>query len=162
MRLKHSLWALLTTLTLNVPVSAHALECSSDDHILQAITTKVTCFTLQDLKVLGATEIETSTLWTDGVHQFTGVLLSDLLQHLDAEGNTIQATAINDYSITIPASDAVDGGPIVAYLMNGETMSRRDKGPLWVVYPFDSDAKFRTETIYSRSIWQLNKIQIQE
>ena len=162
MHFRHSLWVLLTTLTLIVPMSAQAANCSSDDHILQATTTKVTCFTLEDLKLLGATEIETSTLWTDGVHQFTGVLLSDLLQQIDAQGNTIQATAINDYSITIPVTDAVEGGPIVAYYLDGAPMSRRDKGPLWVVYPFDSDAKFRTETIYSRSIWQLNKLEIIE
>jgi hypothetical protein len=133
-----------------------------DEHVLQATTNEVTCLTLDDLKQLGATELETSTIWTEGVHQFTGVLLSDLLGYLGAQGSQIEATAINDYSITIPVSDAVDGGPIVAYLMNGETMSRRDKGPLWIVYPFDSDAKYRTETIYSRSIWQLNKIAVME
>jgi len=36
----------------------------------------------------------------------------------------------------------------------------REKGPLWVIYPYDSDAKFRTEVIYSRSIWQLDRLAI--
>jgi hypothetical protein len=162
MRIRHSLWAIMTTLTLSVPLAAQADTCNLDEHVLQATTNEVTCLTLDDLKQLGATELETSTIWTEGVHQFTGVLLSDLLGYLGAQGSQIEATAINDYSITIPVSDAVDGGPIVAYLMNGETMSRRDKGPLWIVYPFDSDAKYRTETIYSRSIWQLNKIAVME
>lgn len=160
MHFRHSLLVLIATLTLAAPLPAQAMDCSPDDHVLEATTSTVTCLSLEDLKQLGATEIETSTLWTDGVHQFTGVLLSDLLTHLQAQGDTIQATAINDYSITIPVSDAVTGGPIVAYSMNGEPMSRRDKGPLWVIYPFDSDAKYRTETIYSRSIWQLNKIKV--
>jgi len=39
-------------------------------------------------------------------------------------------------------------------------MSVREKGPLWVIYPYDSDAKFRTEVIYSRSIWQLDRLAI--
>ena len=41
-----------------------------------------------------------------------------------------------------------------------ETMSIRDKGPLWVVYPYDSSADYRTEVIYSRSIWQLDRIEV--
>ena len=67
-----------------------------------------------------------------------------------------------DYAVTIPTSDAVEGGPIIAYEMDGKPMSRRDKGPLWVIYPFDDSAKYRTETIYSRSIWQLNRIKFIE
>jgi hypothetical protein len=55
-------------------------------------------------------------------------------------------------------SDAVEGGPIVAYLMNGEEMSIRDKGPLWVIYPYDSDADFRSEVVFTRSIWQLDRL----
>ena len=60
----------------------------------------------------------------------------------------------------MPLTDAVEGGPIVAYRMDGETMSVRDKGPLWIVYPYDSDADYRTEVIYSRSIWQLDRIEV--
>jgi hypothetical protein len=70
------------------------------------------------------------------------------------------ATAINDYTVEIPLSDAVEGGPIIAYLMDGEEMSIRDKGPLWVIYPYDSDADFRSEVVYSRSIWQLDRLEI--
>ena len=58
-------------------------------------------------------------------------------------------------------SDAVEGGPIIAYYTNGEEMSRRDKGPLWVVYPYDSDIAYQTELVYSRSIWQLDRISVE-
>jgi hypothetical protein len=37
-------------------------------------------------------------------------------------------------------------------------MSLREKGPLWVIYPYDSDPAYRTEETYSRSIWQLNRL----
>jgi hypothetical protein len=57
-------------------------------------------------------------------------------------------------------SDAIVGGAIVAFEMDGKPMPRRAKGPLWIVYPFDSSAKFRTESIYARSIWQLNRLHI--
>jgi len=49
-------------------------------------------------------------------------------------------------------------GTIVAYQLNGAPMSRRNKGPLWIVYPFDQNVDYQNETTYSRSIWQLAHI----
>jgi hypothetical protein len=37
-------------------------------------------------------------------------------------------------------------------------MSIREKGPLWLVYPYDLNKAYQSETIYSRSIWQLVRI----
>ncbi|MDP5360810.1 MAG: oxidoreductase, partial [Paracoccaceae bacterium] len=34
------------------------------------------------------------------------------------------------------------------------------KGPLWVVYPYDMSADYRSEVIYYRSIWQLDRIEV--
>ncbi|CAN0586856.1 unnamed protein product, partial [Ectocarpus sp. 12 AP-2014] len=61
--------------------------------------------------------------------------------------------------VEVPVEDAVEDGPIIAYLSNGKPMSVREKGPLWIVYPYDSDPKFQTEVIYSRSIWQLDRLE---
>lgn len=114
------------------------------------------------LMALPATTIQTSTIWTEGMNTFTGVSLADLVAELGVTDGAIVATAVNDYAVEIPMEDAVEGGAIVAYLMDGAEMSLRDKGPLWVVYPYDSDAAYRTEVIYSRSIWQLDRLEIVE
>lgn len=55
-------------------------------------------------------------------------------------------------------ADAQGHGLILAYLLDGQPMSVRDKGPLWLVYPYDASPAFRSEVIYSRSIWQLDRI----
>ena len=112
------------------------------------------------LMALPTTTIETSTIWTEGTHSFTGVSLADLMAQVGVTDGTLLATAINDYTVEIPVSDAVAGGPIVAYLMDGEEMPVRDKGPLWIVYPYDSSADYRSEVVYSRSIWQLDRIEV--
>ncbi|RYH00603.1 oxidoreductase, partial [Salipiger sp. IMCC34102] len=39
-------------------------------------------------------------------------------------------------------------------------MQVRDKGPLWIVYPYDDTPEYRSEVIYSRSIWQLDRIEV--
>lgn len=112
------------------------------------------------LEALGARTIQTTTIWTDGVTSFTGVPLSALLEAVGAQGTVLRASAINDYSVEIPAADAVPDGPIIAYLRDGSEMSLRDKGPLWIVYPYDADPSYQTEQIYARSIWQLDRIEI--
>lgn len=119
-------------------------------------------FDLDMLKSLETREIRTSTIWTEGKHVFTGVPLEALVEALGATGVSISATAINDYSVDIPAGDVVEGGPILAYLMDGQPMSRRQKGPLWVIYPYDDTAEYRTEVIYSRSIWQVDRMTIKD
>ena len=115
---------------------------------------------LAGLEALETTEIVTSTLWTDGVHRFEGVPLRSLLNDFDLNGRNLRAVAINDYMVEIPLDDILTESAILAYRMNGAPMSRRAKGPLWIIYPFDESPKFRTETIYARSIWQLNRIEL--
>ncbi|WP_299844606.1 molybdopterin-dependent oxidoreductase [uncultured Roseovarius sp.] len=121
-----------------------------------------TVFTLgySDLVALPSVEFSTTSNWTSGVQNFTGVPLLSLLEHVGAKSGNLELVAINDYSINMPIEDPTNSGAIIAYLMNGQTMTPRDKGPLWLVYNFDSDAIYRTETIYSRSIWQLDRMVI--
>lgn len=104
----------------------------------------------------------TSTTWTEGTPTFQGVLLKDYIAAVGATGNTITLTALNDYRITMPMADVKDDGPLLAYLMDGKIMSLRDKGPIWLVYPYDANADYRTEVAYARSIWQLDRIEFGE
>jgi hypothetical protein len=112
------------------------------------------------LEALPPVTIRTSTIWTEGVREFTGVSLRILLNRLGVLDGTLTATALNDYSVEIPITDAAEGGPIVAYAIDGKPMSVRNKGPLWIVYPYDSDPAYQTEVVYSRSIWQLDRMTI--
>lgn len=117
-------------------------------------------FDAESLAALGTVAIETTTIWTDGVNTFEGVPLKTLVDLIGAEDGQLRASAINDYTVEVPVSDAVENGPIVAYALNGEPMSVRDKGPLWIIYPYDQNADYRTELVYSRSIWQLDRIEV--
>lgn len=116
--------------------------------------------TLEALDALKQHEFTTTTIWTDGPITFSGVPLKELLMEVDAMGNSVELVALNDYSVSIPMDDVEDTVPIVATRMNGEPISVRDKGPFWIVFPFDSDPKYRTETIYARSIWQLSRLKV--
>ena len=47
---------------------------------------------------------------------------------------------------------------LLALKRNGLYMPIRDKGPLFIVYPYDSDPQLRHQRFYSRSAWQLVRI----
>ncbi|WP_435256765.1 molybdopterin-dependent oxidoreductase [Thioclava sp. FR2] len=103
---------------------------------------------------------QTSTIWTEGNVTFTGVPLKTLIEAAGATGTTVVAEALNGYAVELPIAELEDKAPIIAYLIDGKTFSRRDKGPLWVVYPYDSEDRYKTETIYAYSIWQLHRLTI--
>ncbi len=111
------------------------------------------------LTALPARVVVTSTPWTDGPTEFTGVALADLLDAVGARGSVLNAQALNGYIVDIPVSDAQEAGPIIAYLRDGKPMGVRNKGPLWVVYPFD-DLTGGQELYFNRAIWQLRHIEV--
>ncbi|MQY41265.1 molybdopterin-dependent oxidoreductase [Epibacterium sp. SM1969] len=115
-------------------------------------------FSLAELREMQTATFGTETIWTEGMQTFTGVPLSSLVAQFAVTGPVIEAVAINAYSVQIPTSDAVADGPMIAFERNGAAMSVRNKGPLWVVYPYDSNPDYQTEVVYSRSIWQLEKL----
>lgn len=117
-------------------------------------------FDLPMLEALGITSFTTSTIWTEGESLFQGVLLGVLLDHLGADGTEVVATAINEYRVTIPLEDVGPEAPIIAYRRDGAPMPLRNKGPLWIVYPYDSNPDYRTEIVHSRSIWQMEHLSV--
>lgn len=102
--------------------------------------------------------VRTRTPWTDGVNDFEGPLGRALLEAVGARGDTLLITALNDYRATVPVADLWAHDVILALKMNTEYMRIRDKGPLFLVYPFDSDPALRTEVIQNRSVWQIKHI----
>ncbi|MEL6451966.1 MAG: molybdopterin-dependent oxidoreductase [Pseudomonadota bacterium] len=119
-----------------------------------------TAVSLDALDEMEQVSFTTSTIWTDGPVTFSGVPLKVLLAAHAAQGTAVEMVALNDYAVTMPLDALEDDAPIVATRMNGAPMSVRDKGPYWVVFPYDKDPKYRTETTYALSIWQLNRLKV--
>lgn len=68
-----------------------------------------------------------------------------------AKGQSVRVLALNDYTTLIPMDDFYKFPVIMALKMNGEYMRVRDKGPLFIVYPYDSSAELQNQIYYSRS-----------
>ena len=56
--------------------------------------------------------------------------------------------------------DAQRYGVIVARLLDDKPMGVREKGPLFVIYPFDQQPELKSALYYSRSAWQLRTIDV--
>lgn len=130
--------------------------------ITETNTDGAATFDMDMLQAMPSAEFATSTNWTEGVKTFKGVPLKTLLESVGATGSTITATALNNYSVDIPMDAITDDAPIVAYTIDGETFSRRDKGPLWIVFPYDSSTEYQTELVFGWSIWQLADLTVSE
>ncbi|WP_254869801.1 hypothetical protein [Thalassospira sp. HF15] len=113
---------------------------------------------LQELKELQATEINTSTQWTEGVQTFRGVAFDLLFDTYGLEADTVRVSALNDYNVMVPVDILREDGAILAYHLNDAEMSVREKGPFWVIFPYDADERFQTDTYWAYSVWQVKSV----
>ena len=110
------------------------------------------------LEALGTASFTTKTPWYPDPVTFEGVPMSRLMSAVGASGETIVATALNDYVTEIPISDFEKYKVLLALKRDGQYMPTRDKGPLFIVYPFDSEPALQHQRYYSRSAWQVASI----
>ncbi len=107
------------------------------------------------LEALGVHRLRTTTPWTNGVIEFEGVLARDIMQAVGARGKQIKASALNDYFSLLPMQDVHRYRVLLAFSMDGKPLTRRDKGPLWIMYPLDDHAELRERPIQNHLVWQL-------
>lgn len=110
------------------------------------------------LEGLGLSELRTATPWTEGEETFKGVAGARFLDALGAFGTTMVARALNDYKADLPVSDFYDYPVLLALERNGQPMTTRRRGPIWIVYPFSRYPKLDDRIHRQRSVWQLSKL----
>ncbi|MEF7613688.1 molybdopterin-dependent oxidoreductase [Aquincola sp. MAHUQ-54] len=112
------------------------------------------------LRRMQQADIFTRTPWYSTARKFTGPLVRDVLAAAGARGQKVQAIALNDYRVEIPFDDLVRYDVVLAHLLDGKPMPVRDKGPLFIMYPFDRQPELRTAVYFSRCAWQLTGLEV--
>jgi len=115
-------------------------------------------FDLVRLERIGLKEINTETPWTEGLVVFEGVLVRDLIAAVGASGDHMRAIALDDYSVSIPLQDFDQFDVILATRRDGDHMRVRDKGPVWLIYPWTDFPEIRNEEDYAKGIWQIREL----
>ncbi|WP_176037117.1 oxidoreductase [Brucella tritici] len=110
------------------------------------------------LEAIGLETVETANPWYDGRVRFEGVSMDKLMTLVGATGTKVTAVALNDYVSTLPMEDLKKFNVILAMKRDGNYMAVRDKGPLFIIYPYDSDPQLQSQTYYTRSAWQVAKL----
>ncbi|WP_114946816.1 oxidoreductase [Microvirga calopogonii] len=111
------------------------------------------------LEALGRKSLAATFVISGKKHRFEGVPLRAVLDRVGGRGGTIRASAWNDYEVDIPWDD-LKYDPLLAMSADGEVLSLRDKGPLWIVYPRDDYSALRDDIHDSRWVWQLNRLRV--
>lgn len=155
--MKYQIFALFTIMsTLTAPVAAQDLVIGSQSSGAEF------AFTLMDLRELPQHTVVTGNEFVDGEQAFSGVLLGDTIAAAGLSATeTIRLTAVNDYQIEIPWSDVEEYNVLLAFSMGGVALSRRDKGPIWVIYPMSAYEELRGPEYNARLIWQLVRIDVE-
>ena len=150
------------------PAFAGASLANPTGRIILTVTGKISTtnaegaaqFDLELLEAMPKRETTAETPWYDGVRTFQGPLLSEVLKAVGANGSELRVRAINGYEATIPIED-VDAYPVIlATRIDGKVLSVRDKGPIFVIYPFDLGPALYNEVYYERSVWQVENLDV--
>ncbi|MFO1069677.1 MAG: oxidoreductase [Geminicoccaceae bacterium] len=107
------------------------------------------------LDSLGHAELETVTPWTDGMQRFAGVPALRLVEALGSRASRLETRALNDYAVAIPRSDLESYPVLLATHRDGAPLPVRERGPIWVVYPWSQYPELDRRIYRQRSIWQL-------
>ncbi len=137
-----------------------AFAASSTALTLVGADGAVSDLTLEQLSAMPQADVITENEFTDGKVDYRGPLMRDVVEMAglqDAE--TVRVTAANDYFVDIPTQDFKDYDVILAMEADGERLSRREKGPLWLMYPISDHAALRDPIYLRRLIWQVVRIE---
>lgn len=118
-------------------------------------------FDLAMLEALPQHVLHTETPWHEETMTFSGPALSTLFDSVEGTGGTSRVVALNDYSADIPLDEVRKYPVILATRINGAPIPVREKGPLFVIYPFSEAPELYNEMTFSRSVWQVVSVVIE-
>lgn len=149
---------IILTITGQIKVSNHA-QGSKPHHSPQAV------FSLAMLQALPQHTITTTSPWVDTPHTYRGPKISTLLDTLQVDRPQgtdnlyLTFTALNNFQVKIEWDMIKSFDPILAWEDNGKVMTRREKGPIWLILPLD-DAKLQESKYFDAMIWQIKEMEV--
>ncbi len=146
-------------LILPLAAAAPARE-EADLVIVDANGNVVRSYTLDELAALPQHRIVTGNEFVEGKVAFEGPRVRDVLKDAGIRpGKRMTFVAIDDYKVQIPSEELAKYDPILALKADGRWLSRRTKGPIWMIYPMDDFPELQDPVFNSRLIWQLARIE---
>jgi hypothetical protein len=117
---------------------------------------------LATLEQMGLVRYTVHDPWLDADHEFSGVLLADVLDTVGASaGSThLRFVAIDDYEVQISMADVRRWPVLLATKMDGQPMGVEDKGPTRIIWPYDQYPEIDRLTYKDLWIWSLETLEV--
>lgn len=157
-RVPHA-WALAGALIV-AAVPPHHARAGADLQLVAADRATTLDLSLATLEELPQATVVTENEFANGRVAYRGPLVRDVLAQLGLDGETqVRLVAANDYFVDIPTEDFRAYDAILAMEADGKPLSRRDKGPLWLMYPISDHPELNDPIYLRRLIWQVVRIE---
>ncbi len=110
---------------------------------------------------LPQTEFTTTTPWTQGTHHYRGPTLAAVLAAQGIrDARKIAVSALNGYQQVVDLA-LFDGVPLtLVRQQDGKLLTRRNKGPLWLLISFTTYPELDVADIHNCMVWQITRIEI--
>ena len=69
--------------------------------------------------------------------------------------------ALNGYAASVPVADAQNLKVLLSIDRDGKPLRVREKGPVFITYPFTEMPELHDEMVYAKSVWMVKSIEIQ-
>lgn len=143
-----------------VPASARDVVLTLTNPKIQGPKGTIT-FTREELAALDQAVITTGNDFIDGVAEFKGPLAHEIVDMVARAGlESVRLTSLSDFFIEVSIAELRTYGAILALQQDGVQLSRRDKGPIWLIYPVDIYPELQDSAYTSRQIWQVRTIEL--
>ncbi|WP_429176657.1 hypothetical protein [Aeromonas salmonicida] len=119
--------------------------------------------TLDDaaLAALPQTQFKTATPWTTGMHGYRGPTLAAVLAAQGVKNaGKIAVSALNGYQQVVDLALFEEAPLTLVRHEDGKPLTRRNKGPLWLLIPLSSYPKLDIPLIHNCMVWQVTRIEI--
>jgi hypothetical protein len=151
--------ALLLGMLTGAPAGT-ATAAAPDLRLVGAGQSEALDLSLKQLEELPQVTVATENEFSDGMVSYRGPLVRDVLAELGLDKlETVRFVAANDYYVDVPTQDFRDYDAILAMEADGKPLSRREKGPLWLMYPISDHAALKDPIYLRRLIWQVVRIE---
>ena len=154
---KHGIAFLLLVLT------AFGTQATASSPLLHLILPDTREIPLDEaaLAALPQTEFETATPWTAGVHRYRGPTLKAMLAAQGLKDVThVRVTGLNGYQQQFDLAPFAQVPLTLVRYQDDKPLTRRNKGPVWLLMPFSEYPEFDVSPIHSFMVWQLVRIEV--
>jgi hypothetical protein len=115
-----------------------------------------------DLEKLPLTEYTTYDPYEKRRVHYKGVLLRELVgRYADPGVQAVRLLAVDDYRITLTRPEWTRWDILLATQMDGRHLSRREKGPVKIVFPYDTAKDIDHKVYDPKWIWQITQIEFE-